>query len=122
MTPPFGPWSTAIGGGAQPRLDTFWRRRMARLAGLRHGGGPTRRDLLRLGAAGLALGTLPTLRAAPAPQPGGAVPAEPGPPGRIYAPIDFPGPDPDRPSEGAIRGIMAVDPETGAWQAVVDEG
>ena len=63
----FGPWSTALGSGLSHPLSAFWTERMGRLrdSGL-HKARLTRRDWLRLGTAGAALGAIPTLRLASA--------------------------------------------------------
>ena len=110
----FGPWSSALNDGPSTRLSTFWKRRLAMLASARSARlGLSRRNWLKLGAAGAATGTLPTLRFAPA---GAPVPddARPAAGGKIYARVIFIHPAPGGPR--ADMGLFAIDPTTGAFE------
>src|SRR5436305_987248 len=113
----FGPWSTSLGEGSQPALSTFWRRRLSLLPAVRRSG-PTvsRRELLRLGAAGAALAALPTLRLASALEPASLADdaGKAAPPGRIYAHARL------DTGDGEIEGIFAIDPKTASWTKVGD--
>lgn len=63
MNPSFGPWATAVATGANPQLNTFWKRRLAMLSSLRQSNSHlTGRAILALAC--LATGTLaiPTLK------------------------------------------------------------
>jgi hypothetical protein len=123
----YGPWATPIGAGGNPQLSAFWRQRMTKLVPASQTS-PTlsRRTVLCLGAAGLLTGVLPTLHAATA-----QADTETSPPGkykpsagRIYLiahlktkPI---GANPKEDALGDVRGIIAVDPETGRWEKIID--
>lgn len=108
----YGPWSSALGDGHTSRLSTFWRRRLAMLSAVREA--PTalsRRDWLKLGAAGIAAGSVPTLLLA---RPSGPADAEPEEPGTIYIQALQAGPDDGE----SIAGIFAIDPEAETWRRI----
>jgi dipeptidyl aminopeptidase/acylaminoacyl peptidase len=114
----FGPWSSALDDGPSTRLSTFWKRRLAMLATARAARlGLSRRDWLKLGAAGAAACGLPTLHFAPAgpPAPDDAGPAARG---KIYARVIVVDPVPGAPR--ADTGIFAIDPATGAFEKFRD--
>jgi Tol biopolymer transport system component len=103
----YGPWSTALGDGHSPHLSTFWKRRLV-LLGPARTAPPTmsRRDWLKLGAAGVVAWALPTFHLAEADGPNDPRPAGSG---RLYALVQLKsGPD----GEAAEEGIFAIDPET----------
>jgi hypothetical protein len=63
MNRSFGPWSTAIGTGAHPELNTFWKRRLAMLPMLgQTASRVSRRVVLLLGLLAVAALAVPTLR------------------------------------------------------------
>ena len=63
MNRSFGPWSTAVGTGANPELNTFWKRRLAMLPLLGQTASRiSRRSLLLLCALGIAVLAIPTLK------------------------------------------------------------
>jgi dipeptidyl aminopeptidase/acylaminoacyl peptidase len=108
----FGPWATGLGDEVSPALSTFWRRRLGRLAAIRREPATlSRRDCLRLGAAGLAAAALPGVRLAPALGATASAMRE----AKIYVPIELSGPN------GKTTGVAAIEPETGAWRIVVDK-
>src|SRR5262245_18916268 len=87
MNERFGPWSSALGQGMSPCLSTFWKQRLALLTPVRAArSGLSRRDWLKLGAAGAAACALPTLHLASAEGP--AV-VEPPAVGKIYVHADW---------------------------------
>ncbi len=120
----FGPWSSALGDESSAQLSTFWKRRMALLPSAHQARSAlTRRDYLRLGAAGVATLAVPTLRLASAAVSRSDVPREDKPealPGRIFVKLRLAGPDPVNPDAGSRVGVVAVVPETGDWQVVVE--
>ena len=62
MNHSFGPWSTAIGTGAHPELNTFWKRRLAMLPMLgQTASRVSRRTVLLLGALAVVALAIPTL-------------------------------------------------------------
>lgn len=70
----YGPWATAMHGGSNPRLSTFWRRRLARLPGVSSSNSPlSSRAIALLGLVSVAIGGVPTLC-------GWAAPSAPAPP------------------------------------------
>lgn len=110
----YGPWSSALGDGHSPRLSTFWKRRLAMLSAAREA--PTalsRRDWLKLGAAGVAAGSVPTLLLA---RPSGPDDAEPEGPGTIYIQAIEEGPD----DGDHNAGVFAIDPEAETWRRISD--
>jgi len=109
----FGPWSSALGDGQSPHLSTFWKRRLALLEPAR-AARPTlsRRDWLKLAAAGAAACALPTLHLATADAPDDAKAA-----GKIYLYADL---KTGMGDEDSTKGVFAVDPETGSWNKIVD--
>lgn len=115
MFEPYGPWSTALGDGLSPRLSTFWKRRLARLATAR-AARPllTRRDWLKLGAAGAAVWAVPTLHPATA---DGTDDAKPPAAGKIYVHATLKTGNGD---EDWSTGIFAIDPTTAAWAKISD--
>jgi hypothetical protein len=63
MSRSFGPWSTAIGTGAHPELNTFWKRRLAMLPMLgQTASRVSRRTVLLLGALAVVALAIPTLK------------------------------------------------------------
>src|SRR5271165_6550862 len=108
----FGPWSTELGESHSPHLSTFWMRRIALLGSARAARRAlTRRDWLKLGAAGCAACALPTLRRAAA---DGA--ADANGPGKIYVYAHLKtGAD-----DNEDKGIFAVDPATANWVKLSD--
>jgi len=63
MNRSFGPWSTAIGTGAHPELNTFWKRRLAMLPMLgQTASRVSRRTVLVLGLLAVAGLAVPTLK------------------------------------------------------------
>jgi hypothetical protein len=111
----FGPWSSALDDGLSPRLSTFWKRRLVLLASVRAArAGLSRRDCLKLGAAGAAACALPTLHLASAEGPNEAKSMAAG---KIYVHATFPmGSD----GKESNTGIFAIDPATSACDKVLD--
>ena len=104
----YGPWSSAHGDGISPHLSTFWRRRLQLLSTARAARpGLSRRDCLKLGAAGAAFLALPTLRSSSAVGPSADGEADPG---TIFVQGLFP----VGPNNARADGLFAVDPETGS--------
>jgi Tol biopolymer transport system component len=131
MANPYGPWATLIDVGGNPQLSAFWRRRLTMLVPASQTS-PTlsRRNLLWLGAAGALSTVLPTIRAASAvtDEDKPAEQAQKSLSGRIFVRADLI----TRPNgvHGIIadwmgklkdvRGIIAIDPETGQWEKITD--
>jgi Tol biopolymer transport system component len=112
----FGPWSSALDDGLSPRLSTFWKRRLALLASARAArAGLSRRDCLKLGAAGAAACALPTLHPASGDGTGDARPAAGG---KIYVRAAF---WVGEGREKADVGIFAIDPATSARVQVLED-
>ncbi len=111
----FGPWSSALDDGLSPRLSTFWKRRLALLGSARAArAGLSRRDSLKLVAAGAAACALPTLHLASADGPDQAKPAAAG---KIYVRAAF---WVGEGREKADVGIFAIDPATSARVKVLE--
>ncbi len=86
MRSEFGPWTTHIGPGPVEGLSGFWTRRILRLPDLSSGpANPSRRQVLQLGALGLGLAAVPTLRPGVAQE--AAKPTEPR--GTIFVGANF---------------------------------
>jgi TolB protein len=114
MNERFGPWSSALGGELSPHLSTFWKRRLTLLASARSARlGVSRRDCLKLGAAGVAACALPTLHIASADDPKVASPAGSG---TIYVWANLRTGE----GEGWVMGLFAVDPETSTYNKISD--
>jgi Tol biopolymer transport system component len=127
MSIQFGPWATSIVAGRNPQLSAFWRRRMTMLTDVSQTSPMlSRRNLLWLGAAGALGGALPTLRlaTAEAEQERPAARARNYPHGRIFLAANLKTKpnvaDHEEDVLGDVRGIIAVDPETGQWEKIVD--
>jgi len=117
MNERFGPWSSSLGDGLSPHLSTFWKRRLTLLASARAARlGLTRRDWLKLGAAGSAACALPTLHLASADGPDDVKPASAG---KIYVHAVL---NTASANDGPLRGIFAIDPGTSTWNKVCDFG
>ena len=109
----FGPWSSALGDVQSPHLSTFWKRRLA-LLGISPRASPTlsRRDSLKLVAAGAVAWAFPTFHLASADGPD--VSSPPRPAGfTLLAFLE----NPERRGRGfgifaTGFGIFAIDPET----------
>jgi Tol biopolymer transport system component len=111
----FGPWSSALDDGLSPRLSTFWKRRLALLASARAArAGLSRRDWLKLGAAGAATCALPTLHLASADGPDDVKPVAAG---KIYVHATFPM---GGGGKGSNTGLFAIDPATSTCDKVLD--
>lgn len=127
MSNSYGPWATSINVGQNPQLSAFWKRRMSRLSATSQTSLVlSRRNLLWLGAGAAITAVLPTLRLASAMAEEGN-PAEPGKKpsaGRIYLCAHLmTKPKADNKREewlGDVQAIIAVDPETGRWEKIVD--
>jgi hypothetical protein len=119
----FGPWTTGLGDDVSPALSTFWKRRLSRLADARRGKAAlSRRDVLRLGAAGLCAAALPACRFGPAAVAGSDEKGkENGPAGLIYARTIFRGPDPIRPNINCPVGIGIFPVEGGQTRTILDK-
>ena len=105
MSERYGPWSSALGDGHSIGLSSFWRRRLGSLAAARSApSAVTRRDCLRLGSAGLALGAIPTFRAASAVR---AAEEKTAARGKISLIGDFKNPGK---GQELLSGLFAVDP------------
>ncbi len=112
----FGPWSSALGDGMSPHLDTFWKRRLSLLASTRTARfEPTRRDGLLLGMLAIAAFGLPTLHLASAQSPNLA--KSPG-PGRIYVRANF---NTGQTTDPAQNGLFAIDPGTATRTKLLDD-
>lgn len=112
----FGPWSSALGDGTSPHLSTLWKRRMSLLESTRRARrAPTRRDWLQMVLAAATALVLPTLHLALAD--GAAAVKAPG-GGKIYVRANF---DTGDGKDESLRGIFAIDPETGEKTRVVDD-
>ncbi len=63
MNNSFGPWSTAIATGANPQLNTFWKRRLNMLSSLKESNsGVTSRAMLMLACLAIGALAVPTLK------------------------------------------------------------
>ena len=112
----FGPWSSALGDGLSPHLSTFWKRRLALLASARATRPAlSRRDWLKLGAAGTAVCAFPTLHLATAVPPDDAK-ANAGSVGKIYVAASV------KAGEGdpSTMGVFVIDPDTSKWTRFCD--
>lgn len=80
MSESFGPWATAVATGANPQLNTFWKRRLAMLSSLKESGSRiTRRAVLVLVCLAIGALTIPTLKwAADGPRQGLSKPGRDG--------------------------------------------
>lgn len=115
--PPFGPWSTALGPELDPRLSTFWTRRMAVLPRLSsQAPGFSRRDFLQIGALGALAGLTPTVYLTAGSSDSEQAGQPPKGKGRIYLNASF-GPE-DPGNDASFRGIISVDPETGEYRKI----
>src|SRR6516162_10295369 len=108
----FGPWSSALGDPGSPHLSTFWKRRLSLLTTVQAARRTlTRRDWLKLGAAGTAACALPTLHLASAGGPDDPKVADQG---KIYVRANF------KLGGGENDGIFVVDPETSNWTKITE--
>ncbi len=113
----FGPWSSALGDGMSPHLDTFWKRRLSLLDSTRTARfAPTRRDGFLLGLLAIAAFGLPTLHLASAQSPN---PDKYRGPSRIYVRANFNNPNDGQSKD--LSGLFAIDPETGTRTKLVDD-
>jgi dipeptidyl aminopeptidase/acylaminoacyl peptidase len=118
----YGPWATPINTGSNPQLSEFWKRRLTMLV-------PTsqtspvlsRRNLLWLGAAGTLTSILPTFHAASveADEEKSTHEGEKFSSGRIFCTAVWKIKSQDSDQDQYFRGIIAIDPETGAWDKIV---
>lgn len=124
MSNSFGPWTTAMTMSSPQRLSTFWKKRLTMLLPTsRTAAVLSRRGILSLVAAGVLACLLPTFRHAPVqaqPQKAnGDVKAK----GRIYvtAWLRYK-PEGKDEEKTYVNAIFGVDPATGKWQKITDEG
>lgn len=125
MSNPFGPWATSIDVGGNPQLSAFWRRRLTMLVPASQTSPVlSRRNLLLLGAAGAVTAMLPTLRlvSVMADEEKPASESERPASGRIYLNALLKIKPPDRPEGQKVQWFIAVDPETGHWEWILDCG
>jgi hypothetical protein len=119
MTNSYGPWATTIDAGRNPQLSAFWRRRLTMLVPASQTSPLlSRRNLLWLGAAGVLTAVLPTFRvlSAAAGEEKSSAEGQKTLPGRIFVgAVLKTGPGEDH----EYSGYVAVDPETGRWEKLL---
>ncbi|MEN6406592.1 MAG: hypothetical protein ABFC77_08985 [Thermoguttaceae bacterium] len=125
MANQYGPWATLIDAGGNPQLSSFWRRRLTMLVPTsRTSPVLSRRNLLWLGTAGALASLTPTLRLASAMADDDKVvkQGDKSVAGRIFlhANLKTKSNPANRKEDalGDVRGIIAVDPDTGRWEEV----
>jgi Tol biopolymer transport system component len=121
----YGPWATLIDIGGSLQLSSFWRRRLTMLAPTsRTNPVLSRRNLLWLGAAGLLTTILPTIHSAPAAAEEHKQEDVIKKPvsGRIYLYAYMNVKSKGTNSDQEMHAIIAIDPETGQWEKIIDNG
>jgi Tol biopolymer transport system component len=121
----FGPWTTAMHPRSRLELSTFWKRRMAMLrVTSRSPVTLSRRSLLGIVAGGILACLLPTFRhEAPGQTQDKDAKADSNTKGRIFVNATLEYTPEGKDKEEKVYGlIVAIDPETGKWQKITDNG
>ena len=123
MSNSFGPWTIAMTMSSPQRLSTFWKRRLTMLLPVsRISPKLSRGAVLALTATGVLACLLPTLRLAPVQAQAEKAQADAKAKGRIFVSTLLRYKPEGKDVEATANMIIAVDPVTGKWQKITDQG